>query len=425
MQRLHPRARFAPSRRQLLESGAGLVLWSLVPGAAVAGTRDPRLLVVVLRGALDGLALAAPVADPDYANLRGELALPRAGAGAGLELDGFFTLNPAMPRLHARYRSGEALIAHAVATPYRARSHFDGQDVLESGLPGVGRFRDGWLNRTLLHLPNAGGAEPRKGLCIAAVVPLLMRGEAPVLTWTPKVYGLPLAQSTATRLMDLYGQRDPGLARALAEGLEIDRVATAAGSRDGMPPGNSARPGSAEAPPAGGNAFRGFIEAAENAAKFLSSPGGPRIGALFFDGWDTHANEGPSGGQLANRLAGLDAALEAFASGMGPGWKDTVVVVATEFGRTAATNGTAGTDHGTATTAILLGGAVKGGRIIADWPGLAANALFEGRDLAPTRDLRALLKGVLKDHLGISDRALASEVFPDSALVKAIPGLLA
>jgi uncharacterized protein (DUF1501 family) len=421
----------ATSRRQLLHGGASLALWSLLPGAAVAGTRDPRLLVVILRGALDGLALAAPLGDPDYARLRRDQAIPREGANAGLLLDGFFTLNRAMPNLHALYQKREALIAHAVATPYRARSHFDGQDVLESGLPGVGRVRDGWLNRALLTLPATGAAEPQKGLAVAAVVPLVMRGDAPVLSWSPKVYGMPLAQSTAARLMDLYGQRDPALAAALAEGLEIERVSAprpAAMTPPVAPPAGTTTTMTAPAmptmavPPAG--PVRAFVETAETAAKFLSSPGGPRVGALSYDGWDTHANEGAVTGQLANRLAWLDAGLQAFATAMGSAWKETVVAVITEFGRTAAVNGTAGTDHGTATVALLLGGAVNGGRVLADWPGLSPNALFEGRDLAPTIDLRALLKGVLKDHLGLTDKSLADTVFPDSGLIRPTPDLL-
>ncbi len=414
-----------PSRRHLLQGGATLALWSLLPGRAIAGTRDPRLLVVVLRGALDGLALAEPIGDPDYQRLRPGL----ASAGTGLALDGFFALNPALPYLHALYQKREALLIHAVATPYRGRSHFDGQDVLESGLPGVGRIRDGWLNRALALLPSAGRAAPQKGLALAPVVPILMRGAVPVMTWSPKVLGLELSQSTVARLMDLYGQRDPRLAAALAEGLEIDRVGggSAVAAKVAAPKTGAApvMAGSAPMPPAAAGPMRGFVDTAATAARFLSAADGPRIGALSVDGWDTHANEGAVTGNLANRFAGLDAGIKAFADGMGPAWKDTVVVLVTEFGRTAAANGTAGTDHGTATVALLIGGAVRGGRVLADWPGLAAKALHEGRDLAPTSDLRGVLKGVLKEHLGLSDAALAGDIFPDSAAVRPLSGLLA
>lgn len=401
------------SRRRVVTGGATLAVWSLLPRSAIAGTRDPRLLVVVLRGGLDGLSLAAPVGDPDYGTLRGRLALPTSGEGAGLPLDGFFALNAAMPTLHGLLLRKEALIVHAVASPYRGRSHFDGQDVLESGLGGVGRIEDGWLNRALGGLPAAGAAAAPKGLALAAVVPLVMRGGAPVLTWTPPAYRLPLRADTIARLTDLYAATDPQLLKAFAAGLEIDRMADAtvpAAAGAGKTP--SPQP------------FREFTTAADAAARFLSREGGPRIGALSVDGWDTHANEGPIKGLLANRLAALDAAIKAFADGMGPAWRETAVLLITEFGRTAAANGTDGTDHGTATTAILIGGAVRGGRVIADWPGLKPMDLHEGRDLAPTRDLRSVLKGLLRDHLGIPDGALARHVFPDSSAVAALDGLI-
>jgi uncharacterized protein (DUF1501 family) len=411
------REALAISRRALLGGGAAsLALWSLLPKAAIAGTRDPRLLVVVLRGGLDGLAAVAPVGDPDYARLRGSIALPMSGDGAGLALDGFFALNAAMPALHGLYQKGEALIVHAVHTPYRERSHFDGQDVLESGLGGVGRIDDGWLNRALAHLPSGGRANPR-GLAVGAVVPLVIRGRAPVLSWLPRVSEVPLSDSTVERLMDLYAQTDPVLARAFAEGMEIHRVAEAGPAMASQPPA----PGQ---PPAA-RIHREFVETAEAAARFLSAADGPRIGVLSYNGWDTHTNEGPVRGQLAMRLAGLDAAIAALQAGMGEAWKDTVIAVVTEFGRTARVNGTEGTDHGMATVSLMTGGAVKGGRVLADWPGLNGAALYEGRDLAPTRDLRSVLKGVLRDHLGVPDGALAGSVFPDSAAAAPLAGLIA
>lgn len=405
------------SRRTFLATGAAsLALWSLVPKAALAGTRDPRLLVVVLRGGLDGLATVAPIGDPDYARLRGNIALPTSGEGTGLPLDSFFALNSAMPQLHGLYENGEALVIHAVHTPYRSRSHFDGQDVLESGLPGVGKIEDGWLNRALATLPDAGRANPR-GLALGAVVPLVMRGRAPVLSWIPKVYGVPLRDSTIARLMDLYTETDPVLARAFAEGMEINRVADA----NPRAPAGQPAPGQTAAE----RLNRQFTDVAQAAAKFLSTPDGPRIGVLSYDGWDTHANEGPIKGQLALRLGSLDAAIAALKAGMGTAWQDTVAIIVTEFGRTARVNGTEGTDHGMATIALMVGGAVKGGRVLADWPGLREAALYEGRDLAPTRDLRAVLKGALRDHLGISDGALAGRIFPDSAAARPIDGLIA
>jgi uncharacterized protein (DUF1501 family) len=403
------------SRRSFLHGGAAsLSLWSLLPKAAIADSRDPRLLLVVLRGGLDGLAAVAPIGDPDYARLRGDMALPTSGEGAGLPLDGFFALSAAMPALHALYRRREALIIHAVHSPYRGRSHFDGQDVLESGLPGVGRVQDGWLNRALALLPTAGRANPR-GLAIGAVLPLVIRGSAPVLSWSPQVYGTPLRASTVARLMDLYAETDPVLARAFAEGMELDRVAEG---------GTPTSPAQAPAQTPGARLNREFAIAAEAAAKFLSAPDGPRIGVLSYNGWDTHANEGPIKGQLAMRLGGLDTAIGAFETGMGAAWRNTVAVIVTEFGRTVRVNGTQGTDHGMATIALLVGGAVQGGRVLADWPGLRDGALYQGRDLAPTRDLRSVLKGVLRDHLGLSDGALGARIFSDSAAAPLLDGLV-
>jgi uncharacterized protein (DUF1501 family) len=210
------------------------------------------------------------------------------------------------------------------------------------------------------------------------------------------------------RLVELYRHRDPALASALSQGLQLDKVAQG----DDMKP----KPG------ANGAAAMRLV--ARGAAKLMSADDGPRIAALAFDGWDTHANEGGPVGRLAQLLSGLDGALAEFESGLGGRWRDTAVVVATEFGRTARINGTDGTDHGTGTIALLAGGAVKGGRVISDWPGLKPASLYEGRDLAPTTDLRAVIKGVLRDHLGLAERVLAETVFPDSAPVKPMQGLL-
>jgi uncharacterized protein (DUF1501 family) len=367
-----------------------------------------------LRGALDGLAAVAPVGDPDWVSLRGDKALLREGNNPALPLDSFFALNPAMPNLHRLYKSGAATIVHASATPYRERSHFDGQDVLESGLSAPGAAESGWLNRALLSLQPTGSANAarRDAFAVGPIAPLVVRGPAPVLSWTPR--RLPAASDdTLQRLLDLYRHADPTLARALEERVGIATIARA-GGMDGQQPR-----------PAGAGQVRAyFAESASAAAKFLARPDGPRIGALAFDGWDTHADEGAMSGRLANLLSALDGAIAAIETEMGAAWRDTVVAVITEFGRTARINGTEGTDHGTATVALLVGGALKGGRIIADWPGLKPANLHDGRDLKPTTDLRAALKGVLKDHLRVDETALAAKVFPDSARIKPMPGLL-
>jgi uncharacterized protein (DUF1501 family) len=410
------------SRRALLQASGVLFAWSCLPKLARAEGRDPRLLVVVLRGALDGLATVAPVGDPNWIALRGDNALRGDGPAAGLRLDDFFVLNPTMTNLHRLYRAGEASIVHAVATPYRERSHFDGQDVLESGLAAPGATDTGWLNRALAATAPGGSvsrsgskeAGNNKAFAIGPMTPLVARGPAPVLSWTPPRLQ-PATDDTLMRLLELYRHTDVAMARALEERLGLAAIARAGGME--MGPG--------QARPAGAAQVRAFFaESAGSAARFMSRPDGPRVGAIAFDGWDTHANEGAVNGRLAALLGALDGAIAAVEIGMGQAWRDTVVAVVTEFGRTARINGTAGTDHGTGTIALLAGGAVKGGRVIADWPGLKESDLRENRDLRPTADLRAVLKGVLRDHLRVPEAALATSVFPDSLAAQTVPGLV-
>ena len=400
------RTTLTTSRRALLLGGASFAAWAYVPKfARAADGRDPRLVVIILRGALDGLATVAPIGDPEYAPLHGSIALTSDGPHAGLMLDSFFALHPSMPEFARMYRERHAAVIHAVATPYRDRSHFDGQDVLESGFSGPGRVQSGWLNRALEALPK--GGRLTNGLAVGATTPLVLRGAAPTVGWAPAA--LPQADDdTAARLIDLYKHRDPALATALSQGLKLEKTALG----DDMKP----KPGT--------NNVGAMRLVSRGAAKLMAADDGPRIAALAFDGWDTHANEGGPVGRLAQLLSGLDGALVELESGLGERWRDTVVVVATEFGRTARINGTEGTDHGTGTIALLAGGAVKGGRVIADWPGLKAANLYEGRDLAPTCDLRAAFKGVLRDHVGVSESVLAKNVFPDSAQVKPMQGLV-
>ena len=407
--------RHAPSRRELLLASGALFAWAYVPRLARAEGRDPRLLVVVLRGALDGLAAVAPVGDPEWARLRGEKALLLGSAAPALPLDSFFALNPAMPNLHRLYKAGSATIVHAVATPYRERSHFDGQDVLESGVGSPGAADSGWLNRALAALQPGGHAAggSKDAFAIGPIAPLVVRGPAPVMSWTPRRLP-PASDDTLTRVLDVYRHTDPVLARALEERLGLATIARAGGM-------DAQQPRAAGA----GQVRAYFAESAGAAAKFLARPDGPRVGALAFDGWDTHADEGAVNGRLANLLAALDGAIAAIESEMKEAWRETVVAVITEFGRTARINGTDGTDHGTATIALLVGGALKGGRVVADWPGLKPANLHEGRDLKPTTDLRSVLKGVLKDHLRLEEAALSTKIFPDSSRAKPMPGLLA
>jgi uncharacterized protein (DUF1501 family) len=418
----------SPSRRELLLASGVLFAWAHMPRVARAEGRDPRFLVVVLRGALDGLAAVAPVGDPDYAALRGDKILRLDGPAPALPLDRFFALNPAMPNLHRLYAAGQASIVHAVATPYRERSHFDGQDVLESGLAAPGATDTGWLNRALSALEPDGRVDPgnRKAFAVGPVTPLVVRGPAPVLSWTPPRLQ-PAGEDTLMRLLDLYRHTDVALARALEERIGLAAIARAGGMEPAQADQSRAaaqagqpRPTAAQA----GQVRAYFAESAGSAGKFMAQPDGPRVGALAFDGWDTHADEGAVNGRLAALLGALDGAIAAIETGMGAAWGETVVAVVTEFGRTARINGTEGTDHGTATIALLAGGAVKGGRIIADWPGLKTANLRDQRDLKPTTDLRAVIKGVLRDHLRMPDATLAAKVFPESTGAKPVGGLV-
>jgi len=398
------------TRRSLLGvAGATFASASIPRWASAAGTRDPRLVVVILRGAMDGLSAVAPIGDPNYADLHRELALRWDGEHPALRLGDFFGLNPAMPNFARLYELRQAAVVHAAATNYRDRSHFDGQDVLESGMPSPGRTDSGWLNRAVAALPGGERVEAPQALAVGYVAPLVMRGPAPILGWAPS--GMtPPTDDLVARLMNVYAHADPALARALQAGVDADRMA----NKQGM---DSLKPG--------GDIAMQMKKAALGAARLMNAEAGPRIGALAVDGWDTHVAEGGATGRLAQLLGGLDGVFQAFETEMGPRWKDTVIVAITEFGRTAHINGTIGTDHGTATAAFLAGGALAGGRVIADWPGLRAQDLYEARDLKPTTDLRAVLKGVLADHLGLSSDVLARSVFPDTLGVAPMKGLIA
>jgi uncharacterized protein (DUF1501 family) len=386
---------------------------------ARAAGRDPRLLVIVLRGALDGLGAVAPVGDPDWVSLRGDRALVLDGKTPALPLDTFFALNPAMPNLHRLYKAQQASIVHATATPYRERSHFDGQDVLESGIARPGATDSGWLNRALVALASDGQVDLRgsRALGVGAVTPLVVRGRAPVMSWVPQRL-LPASEDTQARLLDLYQHTDPRLAVALEA-----RMRLAALGRTGVL--DQSGPENVELAPPGMARLRAYIaDAAGTAARFLARADGPRVGAAGFVGWDTHINEGAASGQLANLLGALDGALAAIETNMGDAWRETVVAIITEFGRTARINGTDGTDHGTGTVAFLAGGALRGGRMVADWPGLKPAQLHEGRDLKPTTDLRSVLKGLLRDHLRVEESVLSTTVFPDSADAAPTAGLV-
>ncbi len=400
----------SPTRRAVLGASGALFAWAFMPRFAhAAGGRDPRFVTIILRGALDGLTAVPPIGDPDYEALRQQSAMRIEGTNAALPLDGFFALHPSMRNFQRLFRAGQAAVVHASATSYRERSHFDGQDVLESGFPAPGHVETGWLNRLLEGLPAGervapGLAERVRGLSVGTTAALVIRGKAPVLGWAPSILK-PADGDLAPRLADLYGQKDPVLARLLQEGIDTGKIASGIDIKARGGPGDP----------------NGMEQMARGAARLIAHPEGPRVAALAFEGWDTHAQETD---RLAKLLTGLDNALAAFEQELGPVWKDTAILVATEFGRTARINGTEGTDHGTGTTAFLAGGAIRGGRVITDWPGLKEAQLHDARDLAATTDLRAIIKGVATDLLGANAGHLRDVVFPGSENVQAAKGLI-
>lgn len=378
------------NRRSLIARSALLTGALFAPTFAFAALpTNKRLVFVIQRGAADGLATLAPTGDPAYAALRGELAEPGNGA---IPLDGLFTLHPSLAKLATRYRAGEALFVHATASPYRDRSHFDGQNVLETGGAQPYDREDGWMNRLVGLVP--GG--PAKALAISPAIPTALRGPATVSSYAPS--NLPDASPEFLNRVGMLYAGDPQLHGLWSEALQTRAMA-----------GDLAADGG-----------RGAAAAGTLVSSLMTGPEGARLVMVETTGWDTHAGQR---GRLGNQLTGLDAMLEALRTGLGPAWADTLVVVATEFGRTAAINGTGGTDHGTGGLAILLGGTVKGGRIIADWPGLGQAALHEGRDLKPTTALDAVLTGAIAGHFGLDPVLAARMLFPGGS-GKPLAGLI-
>lgn len=378
------------ARRQILHGiAAGAAgLW-LAPGLALAAAPGERRFVFIIqRGAADGLNTVIPYGEPAYAAQRGALAIDPAGA---IKLDGMFALHPSLAEVGKMYALEQALFVQAVASPYRERSHFDGQNVLETGGSQPYGLKDGWLNRLIGLLPSASDA----AIAFAPTVPLALRGSATVASYAPSA--LPQAtDDLLVRVEQLY-----------AGDAQLHSLWTAALDARGLAGENG---------PKQDPASLGKL-----AATFLGQANGPRIAMIETGGWDTHSRQNP---RLALQLKGLDAMLAALRDGLGAAWDQTVVLVATEFGRTVAANGTAGTDHGTGATALVVGGAVKGKRIIADWPGLRANALYEGRDLRPTTALDALIAGLVAESFALDPQGVARTLFPASASMKPMDALL-
>lgn len=367
--------------RVAVGSGAGLALqW---PGSRLAlaatspATDDRRLVVVLLRGALDGLAAVPPVGDPAWAALRPQAEADQARWGAPLPLDAQFALHPKLATLHQWFGERQLLIAHAVASPYRERSHFDAQQLLESGGNRAFELHTGWLGRAMEMTHS-------QGVALSPALPLALRGAASASSWAPS--------------------SQPGVDPDL-----VERIARLyAGDAQLGPAFNQARE---QRGGVMGDAHEGsnFAALARQAGRFLAAPGGPSIAWLDTSGWDTHTQQAL---RLSRHLEALDQGLAALRASLGPRWDTTTVLVMTEFGRSAAMNGSGGTDHGTAGVAFLAGGRVAGGRVLTDWPGLGAQQLYEGRDLRPTMDLRALVKPVLQQQLGLGTAQLDREVLP-------------
>ena len=353
---------------------------------------ERRFVFIIQRGAADGLNTVIPYAEPAYAGLRGALAIDPAAA---LKLDGTFALHPALPRLRELYAGGEATFVHAVASAHRDRSHFDAQNVLETGGKSPYQLKDGWINRLLGMLPRSG----KEAIAFSPAVPLAMQGAVEVTTYAPS--SLPEAnEDLLVRVQQLYAP-DRQLHALWASALDARGMV---GERMG-----------------GGGNRQDTAALGRIAAGFLARADGPRIAMIETSGWDTHSGQGE---RLARQLGGLDGLIGALREGMGATWAQTVVVVATEFGRTVAANGTGGTDHGTAAAAMLIGGAVQGGRIVTDWPGLAPGNLFEGRDLKPTLALEGLIASTCAEAFNLDPERTTQVLFPGADQYKATSRLL-
>jgi uncharacterized protein (DUF1501 family) len=388
------------SRRQLFSIALGL---PFLPNFAWAGNQQSlgqkRLVLIILRGGLDGLTAVPATSDPEFEKKRGILALSKQGNDAALPLDSFFGLHPLLKSMHQMYQEKELLAVHAVATPYRGRSHFDAQNLLETGASTPFSLASGWLNRALEVIAPT---SIDSAVSISNALPLVLQGPAKVSSHAPQYKGM-IDQDLMARLARLYAPYID-----LKETFERARAALDTTQRAGI-----FNPQSQHS----------LSLAAQAAARLLRLEIGPRIAVLEADGYDSHATQSSMIGIPARELRGLDAAMQHLKQGLETVWQRTLVLVVTEFGRSVVPNGAQGTDHGIASAMFLAGGAVRGGRIIADWPGLKEKDLHEQRDLTPTTDLFAVINSALSEHWQI-DISRLNKAITHGRNFKHIPGLI-
>ena len=397
------------TRRNFLKSVGGAAAlggtYTLCPGLSFARARtNKRLVVVMLRGGMDGLAALVPYGDEDYAATRGELALNPDNL---IKITPFFGLHPSLEPLAELYKAGEMIAFPASASPYRERSHFDGQNILEIGATKAYDLSGGWLNRAISHIDKH---DDMIGLALGQGLPALMRGDNNVNSWAPSA--LPDISSNYMDLIQKIYLKDNSFSGNLNKALKVQEM------------GMDALSGNERNLTRRSRSQQAIVSMAQTAGKWLKKPDGPRIATLELGGWDTHIRQGVEGGSLANNFSLFARGITALKESLGKEWKNTTVLALTEFGRTAHPNGSAGTDHGTAGTTFLFGGNLNGGHVISHWPGLAEQKLYEGRDLMPTIDTRAICKAILNQHYGISYSALNNDVFPKSAGLDKISGII-
>jgi uncharacterized protein (DUF1501 family) len=407
------------SRRVFLKDGAfALVSLGFAPSflartalAAGPAARAKRLIAIFQRGALDGLSVVVPYGEADYYRLRPSIAIarPNSGAEAALDLDGFFGLNPRLGPLKPFWDARQLAIVHACGSPDATRSHFDAQDYMETGTPGVKSTSDGWLNR-YLQVRREEDATLFRAVALTSQLPRMLQGQAPALAFNQ------IAQ---------FSVRSGGEAFETAYAGSSDRVMSGTGREafDAIKMLRAADPARYQPEHDADYPRSPFGQALKQIAQLTKADLGLEVAFADVGGWDTHVNQGATQGQLANRLDDFARAVAALVTDLGERMADTVVITMSEFGRAVQENGNRGTDHGHGNAMIVIGGGVRGGKVYGRWPGLTTERRYEGRDLAITTDFRDVFSEIVVRHLGVAD---ARPIFPGySAQPSRFPGLLA